>query len=97
MKPTLTEKEYCILVTSLIYSMDRIANTLGHFDAYIKKEIKEQNFVMRMIESDSHDNVQILQEDANIACRHVHTDVVYLDPPYNSRQYNGSITCMRYW
>lgn len=36
-KSTLTEKEYCILIASLIYSMDRIANTLGHFDAYIKK------------------------------------------------------------
>ncbi len=88
MKPALTEKEYCILVASLIYSMDRIANTLGHFDAYIKKEIKEQKFVMRMIEAHSLENVQILQEDANIACRHVHTDVVYLDPPYNSRQYS---------
>lgn len=39
-KSTLTEKEYCILIASLIYSMDRIANTLGHFEAYIKKRNK---------------------------------------------------------
>ncbi len=88
LKPNLTEKEYCILVTSLIYSMDRIANTLGHFDAYIKKDIRPQKFVMRIIEAQSRNNVQILQEDANIVCRHIHADVVYMDPPYNSRQYS---------
>lgn len=37
-KLELTKKEYCVLITSLIYSIDRIANTVGHFDAYFKKE-----------------------------------------------------------
>ena len=32
------EKEYNILLASLIYSMDRVANTVGHYDAYFKKE-----------------------------------------------------------
>ena len=38
-KTSLTEKEYHILLASLIYSIDRLANTLGHFDAYIKKDM----------------------------------------------------------
>ncbi len=88
MRPSLTDKEYCILIASLIYSIDKIANTLGHFDAYIKKEIRPQKFIMRIIEAQSLNNVQILQEDANLACRHIHTDLVYMDPPYNSRQYS---------
>ena len=29
-------KEYAILITSLLYAMDRIANTVGHYDAYRK-------------------------------------------------------------
>lgn len=33
MKPELTEKEYNILLTALIYGIDKIANTVGHFDA----------------------------------------------------------------
>ena len=44
-KTSLTEKEYHILLASLIYSIDRLANTLGHFDAYIKKEILSLEFL----------------------------------------------------
>ena len=29
-------KEYTILITSLLYAMDKIANTVGHYDAYRK-------------------------------------------------------------
>lgn len=87
-KSTLTEKEYCILIASLIYSMDRIANTLGHFEAYIKKEIKPRKFIMRLIDAKSFEGVTIYQEDANALAKKVHTDIVYMDPPYNSRQYS---------
>lgn len=68
--------------------MDRIANTLGHFEAYIKKEIKPRKFIMRLIDVRSIEGVTIYKEDANELARQVHTDIVYLDPPYNSRQYS---------
>lgn len=87
-KPTLTEKEYCILLASLIYSIDKIANTLGHFEAYIKKEIKPKKFIMRLIDAQCVSGVKIYQEDANTLARNIHTDVLYMDPPYNSRQYS---------
>ena len=32
-------REKYILITALIYSMDRIANTVGHYDAYRKSKI----------------------------------------------------------
>ena len=82
------EKEYAILLASLIYSIDRKANTLGHFDAYIKKEIKHQDFEMRMIDAKRIPGAEIHQEDANALARNIHVDVVYMDPPYNSRQYS---------
>lgn len=87
-KSTYTIKEYCILLASLIYSMDRIANTLGHFEAYIKKEIKPCDFIMRMIDVGNYENVEIHREDANLLAKNVQTDIVYMDPPYNSRQYS---------
>jgi len=87
-KVTLTEKEYCILIASLIYSMDRIANTLGHFEAYIKKEIKPRKFIMRLVDAKNFSGVSIYKEDANELARNIHTDIVYMDPPYNSRQYS---------
>jgi adenine-specific DNA-methyltransferase len=35
-KHTLTTKEYFILIASLIYSVDKVANTVGHYDAYFR-------------------------------------------------------------
>ncbi len=86
-KSFLTEKEYDILLASLIYCIDRLANTVGHFDAYIKKIIKPQEFSFRLVNARSLINVEIHQEDANKLAKKVKADVVYLDPPYNSRQY----------
>lgn len=84
----LTEKEHAILLASLIFSIDRLANTLGHFEAYIKKDIVPHSFEMRMIDAKTYDNVEIFQQDANKLAREVHVDLTYLDPPYNSRQYS---------
>ncbi len=86
-KNCLTEKEYNILLASLIYNIDRIANTVGHFDAYIKKKIKPQKLFLRLIEANSYPNVSIYRQDANLLSRDVYADITYMDPPYNSRQY----------
>jgi len=85
----INQKEKNILLTSLMYSVDRIANTVGHYDAYIKKDIKEQAFVMKMLDivSDKNSNNEVHNKDANLLVRDIECDVLYLDPPYNSRQY----------
>ena len=82
-------KEKDILITSLNYSIDRIANTVGHYDAYIKKEIREQNFEMKMLDIDNEKNTnnEVHNTDANLLIRDIECDVLYMDPPYNSRQY----------
>lgn len=84
----LTDKEYCILLASLIYSIDRLANTVGHFDAYIKKPIKPQRFMMRLIDARSYSGAEIYREDSNALAKRICCDLVYIDPPYNSRQYS---------
>lgn len=86
-KEILTEKEYCILITTLIYNIDKLANTVGHFESYIKKPIKYQPLHLRMIESASYDNIEIFKQDSNELARGLIADVAYIDPPYNSRQY----------
>ena len=45
----LNEREFSILLASLLYSFDRCANTVGHYDAYIKKSC-QSNFVFELIE-----------------------------------------------
>ena len=87
-KKNLSEKEYCILLASLIYSIDKLANTLGHFDAYIKKEIPLRHFEMTMVNTRTFPGVTIHKQDANSLARQVQSDIVYIDPPYNSRQYS---------
>ena len=82
-------KEKHILLTSLNYSIDRIANTVGHYDAFIKKEIRESKFEMKMLDIDLENNQdnEVHNMDANMLIRDMECDVLYLDPPYNSRQY----------
>jgi len=87
-KNKLTEREYYILMASLLYSTDKIANTVGHYDAYFKKEFIEDNFFMRPIDPVEVKAVSIFREDANLLVRQIQTDIVYIDPPYNSRQYS---------
>jgi len=88
MQTNLTDKEYAVLMASLIYSIDRHANTMGHFDAYHHKAPTAHQFLMRMIEVESFKGVEIHQEDANQLARAIDVDLTYLDPPYNSRQYS---------
>lgn len=85
----LTFKEKSILITSLIYAMDKIANTVGHYDAYIKKEIKQSSLKLKKLNTDNETNFsnKIYNKDANKLIEKIEGDILYIDPPYNSRQY----------
>ena len=82
------EKDY--LITSLIYSMDRIANTVGHYDAFRRNGDLSKRLVLLPLEvfdTASNANNEIFKDDANDLARKISADLVYIDPPYNSRQY----------
>ena len=87
-RENLTEREYNILISSLLYSIDKIANTVGHYDAYFKKEFVGDIFFMRPIDPIKTKKVSIFKEDANSLAKQIQTDIIYIDPPYNSRQYS---------
>lgn len=84
------EKEYSILLTSLIYSLDKIANTVGHYEAYRKKTKKFERFIFELIEPVDTKNKKIVitREDSNVVAKSIKSDIVFIDPPYNSRQYS---------
>ena len=85
----LNEKERCILIASLLYSADKVANTVGHYDAYIKGRQIPDQFKFELIEPYSTNaKVEIYREDANVLAKSLQCDIVYIDPPYNSRQYS---------
>ena len=87
----ITSREKSYLITSLIYALDRIANTVGHYDAYRKIDIPEKAlFLLPLDVNQSKHNAQIYKSDANELVKDIEADVVYIDPPYNSRQYSDA-------
>ena len=82
-------KEYAILITSLLYAMDKIANTVGHYDAYRKNIDFEKKLVLNVLlpEEMVNSNNICYNLDANKLIKSIKGDLLYLDPPYNSRQY----------
>lgn len=85
----INEKERAILIASLLYSIDKIANTVGHYDAYIKGHQPKDQFKFDLISPyHTESEVNIYREDANVLAKTLECDIVYIDPPYNSRQYS---------
>lgn len=89
----INNREFNILLTSLIYSFDRSANTVGHYEAFIRKANIKDSFKFELIDpviNDENDprNISIYREDSNELVRRINCDVVYIDPPYSSRQYS---------
>lgn len=86
-------RERAILITSLLYAMDKIANTVGHYDAYRKTGDLNKKLELCMLDLKSNTNNKnnkIFNEDSNELVRTLKADVVYIDPPYNSRQYSDA-------
>jgi len=82
-------KEYAILITSLLYAMDKIANTVGHYDAYRKNVEFDKTLTLNVLLPDEtiNSNNVCYNVDANKLIKNIKADLLYLDPPYNSRQY----------
>lgn len=87
----ITQREKSYLCTSLIYALDKIANTVGHYDAYRKIDIPEKKlFLLPLDIKNSKYSAEIYKDDANELVKRIKSDVVYIDPPYNSRQYSDA-------
>ncbi len=87
----INDKEYFILLSSLLFSMDKIANTCGHYDAYRKIEKIDSRFKYELIipkQLDKNQKIEIYREDSNKLSRKIKADIAFIDPPYNSRQYS---------
>lgn len=82
------EREYYYLISCLMYSIDKIANTVGHFESFLKKPPNDRGVELELFSI--YENIKdadIYNEDANQLVRHISADIVYIDPPYNARQY----------
>lgn len=85
----INDRERALLITSLLYGMDKIANTCGHYDAYRKgvQFEKELELSVPVPEEHLNENNICYNIDTNLLVKNIEADLVYIDPPYNSRQY----------
>lgn len=87
-KIKITKREKSILLTSLMYATDKIANTVGHFEHFLSKKPEDKGVTLRLPAIRSFKgNATLYKMDANKLVREITCDIAYIDPPYNARQY----------
>ena len=87
-----SENEKNLLICSLLYATDKVANTVGHYDAFRKKmdTVQPIKLLIPDVGCTSNSKNEIYREDANSLIKKISCDVLYIDPPYNSRQYSDA-------
>lgn len=86
----ISENEYFFLLGSLINSMDKYANTASVYGAYLKKFKKSALKEMKLEPLPiirGQGEYKVFNEDISELIKQVSGDILYLDPPYNARQY----------
>ncbi len=97
-----SEQEAHVLITSLLFAVDKVANTVGQYDAYLKnlgaqsydddgRHVVDSNvygrLCLRMPVLRFGEQATVIKADMNSVMSGHRADVVYLDPPYSERQY----------
>ena len=84
---------YFFLLCSLLECADKVANTASVYGAYLKKLKKsaQKELVLEPAEYELCDNKHLVfNADANELITEIEGDILYLDPPYNARQYGAN-------
>ena len=86
----ISDAEYYYLLSSLIEAVPSVSNITGTYGAYLKnwdkRAYKKLELPQFSIENNNYKN-KAFNEDVFKLESHVSGDILYIDPPYNSRQY----------
>ena len=89
----IADNAYYFLLCSLLECADKVANTASVYGAYLKKLKKsaQKDLILEPAEYELDNNKhQIFNKDANELINEIEGDILYLDPPYNARQYGAN-------
>lgn len=86
----ISDVEYNFLLTSLLEAVDKVANTTSIYEAYLKelKDSAKKDILLKPLVAISGPKGKAYNEDANQLIQHISGDILYLDPPYNTRRYD---------
>jgi adenine-specific DNA-methyltransferase len=90
---TIDEDQYYFLLASLIESADKVANTASVYGSFLKqiKPSARKNMVLEPALFSVNENSHLVyNQDANELISQIQGDILYLDPPYNERQYGAN-------
>jgi adenine-specific DNA-methyltransferase len=88
-----SEDEYYLLLASLLECADALANTASVYGAFLKHIKKSASASLHLTEAPytkCQTETLVYKEDANQLIKKIKGDVLYLDPPYNQRQYGAN-------
>lgn len=89
----ISSKLYYFLLASLLESADKVANTASVYGAFLKRlkrtALKDMVLEPAIFEINDNDH-EVYNEDSNILIEKISGDILYLDPPYNERQYGAN-------
>lgn len=89
----ISEDQYFFLLASLLESADKVANTASVYGAYlkhIKASAAKKLVVKPAVFQQTENSHQVFQQDSNELIKKIEGDILYLDPPYNARQYGAN-------
>lgn len=92
-KDEINEDEYFFFLSTLLENADAVANTASVYGAYLKQLKKSAQKPLKLtpayfaVNDASH---EVFNKDANVLINEIEGDVLYLDPPYNARQYGAN-------
>jgi len=84
---------YYFLLASLLESADKVANTASVYGAYLKnvKRTAQNELILQSAEYSINDKEhQVFNTESNTLIKSIEGDILYLDPPYNARQYGSN-------
>lgn len=86
------EHIFFLKLCSLLENVDKVANTASVYGSYLKKiKVSASKRIETKIHQPPRGNVGIVyREDANSLIQKIKGDILYLDPPYNRRQYGSN-------
>jgi adenine-specific DNA-methyltransferase len=96
------EEEFYFLLASLLVSIDKVANTSCVYGAYLKnfKKSSLKELLLKPIHTkiniNSEINMVFNMTAEELSKQNHYFDVVYMDPPYNQRQYAANYCPLNY-